>query len=165
VFLLAYPAASRGEYALGRIQAGNAAAGVCVAGPGHCSAEWMRAAMKRILIVDDESFLLDGLEKALKTDSTDVMTVETGNSALQEIAASPYQLCFLDLFLPDVNGVDVLKKIKEFSPKTKVIVMTAGVVTQSMQENIEKDAYMFITKPFDLLQVKMLTRRILEETA
>ena len=121
--------------------------------------------MKRVLVVDDESFLLNGLGKALQTDSTDVTTVETGNSALQEIAASPYQLCFLDLFLPDVNGVDVLKKIKEMSPQTKVIVMTAGVVTPSMQENIEKDAYMFITKPFDLLQVKMLARRILEETA
>jgi len=121
--------------------------------------------MKRVLVVDDESFLLNGLGKALKTDSTDVTTVETGNSALQEIAASPYQLCFLDLFLPDVNGVDVLKKIKEMSPQTKVIVMTAGVVTRSMQESIEKDAYMFITKPFDLLQVKMLARRILEESA
>ena len=123
------------------------------------------AAMKRMLVVDDESFLLNGLGKALQTDCTDVMTVETASSALQEIAASPYQLCFLDLFLPDGNGMDVLKTMKEISPKTKVIVMTAGVVTRSMQESIEKDAYMFITKPFDLLQVKMLARRILEETA
>jgi two-component system, NtrC family, response regulator AtoC len=138
---------------------------VFAAGPGRAMRHQTRAAMKRVLVVDDESFLLNGLGKALQTDSTDVTTVETGNSALQEIAASPYQLCFLDLFLPDVNGVDVLKKIKAISPKTKVIVMTAGVVTRSMQENIEKDAYMFITKPFDLLQVKMLARRILEETA
>jgi two-component system response regulator AtoC len=124
-----------------------------------------RAAMKRVLVVDDESFFLNGLGKALQTDSTDVMTVETGHSALQEIAASPYELCFLDLFLPDASGVDVLKTIKEISPQTKVIVMTAGVVTRSMQESIEKDAYMFITKPFDLLQVKMLARLILEESA
>ena len=147
------------------IQDGNAATEVLVAGWGHASAEWTKAAMKRILVVDDEYFLLYGLGKALRTDSTDVMTVETGNSALQEIAATPYQLCFLDLFLPDVNGADLLNKIKEISPKTKVIVMTAGVVTQSTQEKIEKDAYMFITKPFDLLQIKMLARRILEETA
>ena len=43
--------------------------------------------------------------------------------------------------------------------------MTAGVVDSTMQQSIEKDAYMFITKPFDLLQVKMLARRIIEETA
>ena len=43
-------------------------------------------------------------------------------------------------------------------------MMTAGVVNESMQEKIEKDAYMFITKPLDLLQIRMLTRIILEES-
>jgi two-component system response regulator AtoC len=121
--------------------------------------------MKRILVVDDDSFFLQGFDKALQTTSTEVKTVETGNSALLEVVSSAYELCFLDLFLPDLDGVEVLKRIKEVSPKTKVIVMTAGVVNKTMQESIEKDAYMFIAKPFDLLQVKMLARRITEETA
>jgi DNA-binding NtrC family response regulator len=123
------------------------------------------AEMKKILVVDDDAFFLQGFNKALQADFTEVKTVETGNSALQEVASCPYQLCFLDLFLPDLDGVEVLKRMKEVSPKTKVVVMTAGVVTRSMQESIEKDAYMFITKPFDLLQVKMLARRVIEETA
>ncbi len=121
--------------------------------------------MKRILVVDDDTFFLQGFNKALQTDSAEVKTVETGNSALQEVASSSYQLCFLDLFLPDLDGVEVLKRMREVSPQTKVVMMTAGVVTKSMQESIEKDAYMFITKPFDLLQVKMLARRVIEETA
>jgi len=122
--------------------------------------------MKRILVVDDDTFFLQGFDKALQTPFAEVKSVETGNTALLEIASSPYyQLCFLDLFLPDVDGIEVLKKIRELSPKTKVIVMTAGIVTNSLQESIEKNAYMFITKPFDLLQVKMLARRIIEETA
>jgi len=121
--------------------------------------------MKRILVVDDDSFFLQGFDKALETVAPEVKTVETGNSALLEVASSAYQLCFLDLCLPDLNGVEVLKRIKEVSPQTKVIVMTAGIVDNTMQESIEKDAYMFITKPFDLLQVKMLARRIIEETA
>ena len=120
-------------------------------------------AMKKILIVDDDDLFLKGFDKALQTVSTEVKTVETGNAALREIGASQYQLCFLDLFLPDLNGVEVLKRIKETSPQTKVIAMTAGVVTSNMQETIEKNAYMFITKPLDLLQIRMLTRRILEE--
>jgi len=123
------------------------------------------AAMKKILIVDDDTFFLQGFDKALQTAFADVKAVETGNTALMEIASSPYQLCFLDLFLPDSDGIEVLKRIREISPQTKVIVMTAGVVTNSMQESIEKNAYMFITKPFDLLQVKMLARRIIEEAA
>ena len=122
-------------------------------------------AMKKILIVDDDVLFLEGLEKVLQTASTEVKAVETGNGALQEIESSQYHLCFLDLFLPDLNGVEVLNRIKKTSPQTKVIAMTAGVVTSNMQEIIEKDAYMFITKPLDLLQIRMLTRRILEESA
>ena len=122
-------------------------------------------AMKKILIVDDDDLFLKGLERVLQTASTEVNTVETGNGALQEIEASHYHLCLLDLFLPDLNGVEVLKRIKERSPQTKVIAMTAGVVTSNMQEIIEKDAYMFIAKPLDLLQIRMLIRRTLEEPA
>jgi len=121
--------------------------------------------MKKILIVDDDDLFREGLDKVLQNASTEVKAVETGNAAMQEIEASQYHLCFLDLFLPDLNGVEVLNRIKETSPHTKVIAMTAGVVTSHMQEIIEKDAYMFITKPLDLLQIRMLTRRILDESA
>jgi DNA-binding NtrC family response regulator len=118
----------------------------------------------KILVVDDDDFFLDGFDKILQSPSAEVKTVDSGNAALQEIGTSQYHLCFLDIFLPDLNGIEVLKRIKETSPLTKVIAMTAGVVTSSMQATIEKDAYMFIAKPFDVLQVKMLTRRILEES-
>jgi two-component system response regulator AtoC len=118
---------------------------------------------KRILIVDDEQLLLQGLGKALQTDITEVVTVETGEAALKEVASSEFHLCFLDVFLPDMNGTEVLKRIMALSPKTKVIMMSAGVINNPMKETIEKIAYMFITKPFDLLQVKMLAKRMIEE--
>ena len=118
---------------------------------------------KRVLIVDDDPLLLQGLSKALQTDATEVITVETGKAALKEVASSEFHLCFLDVFLPDMNGTEVLKRIMALSPKTKVIMMTAGSINNSMKETIEKIAYMFITKPFDLLQVKMLAKRMIEE--
>ena len=119
--------------------------------------------MKKILIVDDEQFLLQGLCKALQSPYTEVITAETGAEALRVIAPLACDLCFLDIYLPDIDGIEILKKIKEVSPRTKVIMMTAGVATSSMQECIEKNAYMFLTKPFDLLQVRMLAKTILEE--
>jgi two-component system, NtrC family, response regulator AtoC len=122
------------------------------------------ANMKRILIVDDEQLLLHGLEKALRTDATEVTTAETAEAALTKIAATPCQLCFLDVFLPDRCGTEILPEIKTISPKTKVVVMTAGVISNAMKEIIEKNAYMFITKPFDLLQVRMLAKRGVEES-
>jgi two-component system, NtrC family, response regulator AtoC len=120
--------------------------------------------MKKILVVDDEQLLLQGLEKALHTDTTEVTTAETGEEALKEVSSSPCHLCFLDVFLPDMNGTEVLKRIIAISPKTKVIMMTAGIITNAMKDLIEKNAYLFITKPFDLLQVRMLAKRITEET-
>jgi len=118
--------------------------------------------MKKILIVDDQQLLLYGLKKALQTENTEVTATKTGKDALTEMASSSYDLCFLDIFLPDMSGVDLLNRFKELSPSTKMIMMTAGIITDSMKENIEKNAYMFITKPFDLLQVKMLAKKILE---
>lgn len=118
--------------------------------------------MKKILIVDDQQLLLYGLVRALKTETTKVTTTETGKDALTEIVSSSYDVCFLDISLPDMSGVDLLDRFKELSPATKVIMMTAGIITDGMKENIEKNAYMYITKPFDLLQVKMLAKRVLE---
>ncbi|MFH1159295.1 MAG: hypothetical protein V1721_10535, partial [Pseudomonadota bacterium] len=67
------------------------------------------------------------------------------------------------LFREQVCYFQDIKQIKEVSPQTKVIMMTAGVVNTVMQTTIEKDAYMFLTKPFDLFQVRMLTKSVLEE--
>jgi len=119
--------------------------------------------MKRILIADDEAFLLQGMSRALQNPSTYVMMVETGAAAIAEVVSSFYQLCFLDLYLPDLDGTKVLEQIKEISPETKVVIMTAGVVPAEMREEIENSAYMFITKPFELLQVKMIVKRVLAE--
>lgn len=121
--------------------------------------------IKRILVVDDEPLLLQGLGKALETDRAEVKMVQTGEMALKEIVSSSYNLCFLDVFLPDMDGLEVMKRIKEMSPNTGVIIMTAGVVDEDMKKTIEKNAYMFITKPFDLLQVRMVAKRALEEAA
>lgn len=119
--------------------------------------------MNRILIVDDEALLLQSLDKALKGEGHEVRIAETGGAALAEISDYSYQLCFLDIYLPDLNGVDVMKQINAISPKTKVVMMTSGTIAGSTKETIERDAYLFIPKPFDLLQIKMLTKRILEE--
>lgn len=121
--------------------------------------------MKKILLVDDETLFLQVLNRALQNPSVEVKAVETGTAALQEVAATPYHLCFLDICLPDLDGTEVLKRIAEISPKTKVVMMTAGEVTGSMQQVIEKYAYMFLTKPFDLIQLRMLTRSVPGESA
>jgi CheY-like chemotaxis protein len=73
--------------------------------------------MKQVLLVDDEKFFLQMLDRALQSPSLEVKAVGTGQAALQEVAKAPYHLCFLDIYLPDLNGTEVLKKIAEISPQ------------------------------------------------
>lgn len=119
--------------------------------------------MKSILIVDDESLILYGLAKSLHDGSTAVATAASGEAALHEVSSHPYDLCFLDIHLPDANGVDVMKRIKEISPRTKVAIMTGRQLDDDTKKEIEKNAYCFIAKPFDLSQVKVIARKAFED--
>jgi len=112
---------------------------------------------RKILIVDDEELILSGLSKCLANDNTDIKTVSNGTDALQEISSYPYDLCFLDVFLPDMNGIEVMKKIRVLSPATKVVIMTAHDVNGDMSKDIKDNSFNFIGKPFDLSQVMAIT--------
>lgn len=117
--------------------------------------------MKRVLIVDDEKLILDGLSKSLSNEYTEIKTIETGKDALKEITSRFYNLCILDIYLSDINGLDVMKKIREISPETKVVIMTAYHITKEMTQEIEDNAHYFISKPFDLSQIKVISETAL----
>lgn len=112
---------------------------------------------KKILIVDDETLILNGLSKCLAAnDHVEIKTASNGTNALNEINSYPYDLCFLDICLPDSNGLDIMKQIKETSPQTKVVIMTAYHISGDMKKEIEDNAFHFVGKPFDLAQIKTI---------
>ena len=113
--------------------------------------------LKKILIVDDEELILNGLAKGLANKNTEIKTASNGTDALKEISMYPYDLCFLDVFLPDINGIEVMKKIKTLSPTTKVVIMTAHHVNGDISRDIKDYSFNFIGKPFDLSQVRAIT--------
>ncbi len=118
----------------------------------------------RILIIDDEPFILSQMSAALYNVCDfrgEVKTVENGKDAIKEIGHYFYNICFLDINLPDINGLDVMKKINEKSPETKIVIMTASLVTTDMKKTIEKEASLFIEKPFDIYQIKAFVKRVL----
>lgn len=117
--------------------------------------------MKRILIVDDETLIRYGLLRALRGDDVEVKAVKTGEEALAEIGSSFYDLCFLDINLPDADGLDIMKKIKELSPDTKVTIISGCVLNEHMKREIASGAYMFVPKPFDLFQIKGIAEKAL----
>jgi DNA-binding response OmpR family regulator len=122
----------------------------------------MNQVIKKILVADDENLILYSLSSILHNNQTEVKTVKNGNEALREIGTHFYDLCFLDINLPDLNGMDIMKTIKEVSPATKIIIMTGGDPDDTTMRFIQENASLFISKPFDLDMVKGSVERILQ---
>jgi len=119
--------------------------------------------MKTILIVDDEALILFSLSLALQRNDRYVKTVSCGKDALAAIDQDCYNLCFLDIHLPDANGLDIMKTIRENSPSTNIIIMSSDTFDDEAQKSILKSARYFLPKPFDLEHVRSLVNRFLGE--
>ena len=103
----------------------------------------------RVLVVDDEPLILYGISRFLHGRAA-VKTVATAEEAIYEIVAQQCDLCFLDINLPGMTGLDAMKIINELSPTTKVALMTGSHLDEAMKRKIEDTAYAFIKKPFEL---------------
>jgi DNA-binding NtrC family response regulator len=105
--------------------------------------------MKKILIVDDNEFLRFTLTELLEDSGMDCLAVGDGIAALSEVSKGLYGLVILDLRLPGMNGLELLKKIKEINILIPVIMLSAYGDVKSVVEAIKGGAFDFITKPFD----------------
>lgn len=114
--------------------------------------------MKKVLVVDDDILFLRSMQRILENESLDVKAVNNGEEAIRSILQNRYDMCFVDVCLPRLSGIEVVKKIVEVSPDTKVVVMTAGDITCEEARVIEEHAYHFLTKPFDMLQLKVILK-------
>ncbi len=116
--------------------------------------------MGKILVVDDEEIILYAMSRALR-DIADIKTVATAEKAIHEMNSCFFDVCFLGVVLPGLNGIDAMKKIKEISPGTKVIIMTASCLDEEAMRSIKDGAYHFVAKPFDLAQIREVSKQAL----
>lgn len=116
--------------------------------------------MIKILLVDDENLILYSLAAALRHDGSEVVTVANGTDALGEIRRSSYDICFLDVNLPDANGLDLMKTVQEISPATRIIIMTAVDLNEQQMRYLHNTACHFLPKPFNLEDVRSLVDNI-----
>lgn len=119
----------------------------------------------RVLIVDDDQLTALALMRALKDDHLNLLAVAEGPSALSEIRANPYSLVFLEVGIADGTGMAVLREISRFSPFTCIVVMSAGIPNGEAESTIIEHDHFFLPKPFEILQVRTMTRRILAEAS
>jgi len=119
--------------------------------------------MSKILVVDDEQSMRDFLSIMLKKEGYDVVTAENGGGALKAIQAEIFDLVITDVKMPDIDGIEVLKTVKEVSPETVVIMITAFATAETAVEAMKLGAYDYITKPFKVDEIKLVIQKALEK--
>ena len=116
----------------------------------------------RILVVDDENTITCALELLLCEHHYDVNTASTATEAEALLARRWFDLVFLDLRLPDADGIRLLEHIKQAAPDTEVIVMTAHGSLEVTIDAIKRGAFYYLEKPFTFEQVLLLAERALQ---
>jgi len=119
--------------------------------------------MAQILVVDDEKKMGILIEGTLKDAGYSVKTVTSGEEALKLLKKNTYDVVITDLKMEPVDGMAVLKRVKELNESTEVIMMTAYVTAKSAVEAMKAGATDYIIKPFALEELKLLVDKIVEK--
>jgi len=115
-----------------------------------------------ILVVDDDEVMRDTLSDVLKKRGYEVSLATSGSGALSAIKKTIIDLVLLDMKLPDIDGLEVLRRIKEFDTEILVIMMTAYSDVQTAVSAMKSGAYHYINKPFELEELRLLIEKGLE---
>jgi two-component system response regulator HydG len=118
--------------------------------------------MSTILVVDDDTLLLTMLREILEGEGHSVLQATTGEEALDRFARTPCDLVLLDMILPDLNGIEVLRFIKQGVPEVPVVIMTAYSGVQSAVDAMKAQAADYLCKPLDPEELKLQVRRLLD---
>ncbi|MFQ5455430.1 MAG: sigma-54-dependent transcriptional regulator [Nitrospirota bacterium] len=116
-----------------------------------------------ILIIDDDDNILLTLTLRLESYGYDVVTSNTGVSGIELCKERHPDMVLLDLKMPDINGLEVLKEIKQISYNIEVIILTAQATIESAVIAIKEGAYDYLTKPIESHKLKVLIERALEK--
>jgi DNA-binding response OmpR family regulator len=104
----------------------------------------------RVLIVDDEEELVSALEERLNLRGFHATGVTTGAEALNYIETTQCDVVLLDVKMPEIGGLEVIKRIKQKHPKQQVILLTGHGSAQDVAKGMELGAYDYLMKPVDI---------------
>jgi CheY-like chemotaxis protein len=118
-------------------------------------------ARSRVLIADDDAATRHGVAKLLENAGFDVSEAADGIAALNAIEQRPYDLVFLDIWMPQLSGLEVLARIRVGASRPKVIVMTSDSTSETLLRAVKEQAYDYLSKPFPPRQAVEVAHRAL----
>ncbi len=118
---------------------------------------------ERILIVDDEDVICNTLSDVLREEGYSVSTAKDGDSALKQIGQASFDLVFCDVVMPGINGIELLKTMRNLSSGTAVVIMSAFGTVKNAVEAMKEGAIDYIVKPFVFDEVILRVKRIFDE--
>ncbi|MFC1564017.1 sigma-54-dependent transcriptional regulator [candidate division KSB1 bacterium] len=114
----------------------------------------------RILIVDDEEIIRNSLSYFLKSESFEVETAENGRTALEKIEKSSFEVIISDINMPEMDGIELLKKVSETQPETFFIIITAYGSLETAINALRYGAYDYILKPIEFEDVLFKIKKL-----
>jgi two-component system OmpR family response regulator len=119
----------------------------------------------RVLVVDDEPSIVDAVSTALRYEGFEVAEATTGREALSAVAQFEPDLVILDWMLPDLDGVEVGRRLRKQGFKTAILFLTAKDAVENKVEALRAGGDDYVTKPFSLAEVVARVQAILRRTA
>lgn len=117
----------------------------------------------KILVIEDDDSSREALLILLKSIGFTVKGCSSGQDGLGALSGEPFDIVITDLFLPDLNGIDILTRVKESSPRTEVILVTGYGSAETAVQAMKKGAYDYITKPLNIEELRIIIDKALEK--
>ena len=124
-----------------------------------------QGARQRVLVVDDEPSIVDAVATALRYEDYEVEEATTGRDALSAIARFEPDLVVLDWMLPDIEGIEVGRRLRAQGYKTAILFLTAKDATENKVEALRAGGDDYVTKPFSLAEIVARVQAILRRSA
>lgn len=116
----------------------------------------------KILIVDDEAVMRDTMSDWLKEKKYGVVSVSNGREAIEKVKSESFNVAFVDMKMPGLDGIEVLRAIKKINPEISGIIMTAYATIETAIRAMKEGAYDYLVKPFSLDEVELIVKKIVE---
>jgi two-component system response regulator MprA len=120
--------------------------------------------MARVLVVDDEPAVRRALERALKLESYDVELAADGEEALDVLAAHPADAVILDVLMPRLDGIEVVRRLRQSGDRTPILMLTARDAIDDRVRGLDVGADDYLVKPFALRELQARVRALLRRT-